>query len=79
MPLSPNKVRVIKSRRLRWAEHLVRMNETRSSFKMSTGKPTEKRTSGSLWRRWEANIRMDLKEICIIERNWVDSDQDRNY
>jgi len=40
---SPNIVRVIKSRRLRWAGHVDRMEEGRSSFKILTGKPTEKR------------------------------------
>ena len=37
---SPNTVRVIKSRRLRWAGHVVRMEEGRSAFKILTGKPT---------------------------------------
>jgi hypothetical protein len=31
------------------------------------------------WHRWEGNIRMDLKEICIDTRNWVDSTEDRDY
>jgi len=38
----PNKVRMIKSRRLRWAGHVVRMEEIRSTFKILTGKPTGK-------------------------------------
>ena len=57
---SPNIVREIKSRRLRWAGHVARMEEGRSAFKMLTGKPTGKR------RRWEDNIRMDLKQIISI-------------
>ena len=76
---SPNIVRVIKSRRLRWAEHVARMEEGRSAFKILTGKPTEKRPLGRPRRRWEDNIRMDLKEIGISAGNWVDSAQDRNY
>ena len=43
---SPNTVRVIKSRRLRWAGHLARMEEGRSAFKILTGKPTGKRPLG---------------------------------
>ena len=58
---SPNKVRVIKSRRLRWARHVARMEEGRSAFKMLTGKPTGKRPLGRPRRRWEDNIKMDLE------------------
>ena len=76
---SPNIVRVIKSRRLRWAGHVARMEEGRSAFKILTGKPTRKRQLKRLSRRWEDNITMDLKEISIIARNWVDSAQDRDH
>ena len=62
---SPNIVRVIKSRRLRWAGHVFRMEEGRSAFKILTGKPTGKRPSGSPGGRWEDNITMDLEEIDI--------------
>ena len=74
---SPNILRVIKSRRLRWAGHVTRMEEGRSVFKIVTGKPTRKRSLGRPRRRWENNIRMDLKEIGINTRKWVDSAQDR--
>ena len=70
----PNIVRVIQSRRLRWAGHVARMEE--GFFKILTGKPTGKRPLGRPRRRWEDYIRMDLEEIGI---NWVDSAQDRNY
>ena len=76
---SPNIVRVIKSRRLRWAGHVARMEEGRSAFKMLTGKPTGKRPLGRPRRRWEDNIRMDFEEIGINAGNWVDSAQDRYY
>ena len=69
---SPNIVRVIKSRKLRWAGHVARMEERRSAFKILTVKPTGKRPLGRPRRRWEDNIRMDLKEIGINTRNWVD-------
>ena len=68
---SSNIVRVIKSRRLRWAGHVARMEKGRSSFKILTGKPTGKRRLGRPRRRWEDNIRMDLEEIGI-NWNWVD-------
>ena len=50
-----------------------------SVFKILTGKPTGKRPLGRPRRRWEDNIRMDLKEIGINSRDWVDSTQDRDY
>ena len=60
---SPNIVRVINSRRLRWAGHVARMEEGKIAFKIFTGKPTGKRPLGRPRRRWEDNIRIDLKEI----------------
>ena len=76
---SPNIVRVIKSRRLQWAEHVARMEEGRSAFKILIPKPTGKRPLGRSRRRWEDNIRLDLEEIGINAENWVDSAQDRDY
>ena len=76
---SPNIIRVIKSRRLRWAGLVARMEEGRSVFKILKGKPTGKRPSGRPRGRWEDNIRMDLEEMGINVGNWVDSAQDRNY
>ena len=76
---SPNIVRVIKSRRLRWARHVARMKEGRNAFKIITSKPTGKRSLGRCKRRWEDNIRMDLEEIGINAGNWVDSAEDRDY
>ena len=68
---SPNIVRVIKSRGLRWAVHVASMEEGRSVFKMLIGTPVEKK--GRSRRRWEDNIGMELKEIGINTRHWVDS------
>ena len=64
---------MIKSRTLRWADHVARMEQGRSAFKILSGKPTGKRRLGRPRRRWEDNIRMDLKEIGINAGNWVDS------
>jgi hypothetical protein len=55
------------------------MEEGRSAFKILTGKPTNKRPLGRPRHRWEDNIRMDLKEIGVNARNWVDLAQDRDY
>ena len=70
---SPNIVRVIKCRRLRWVGHVVRIEEGRSTFKILTGKPTGMRPLGRPRRRWEDNIRMNLEEIGINAGKWVDS------
>ena len=70
---------MIKSRRLRWAGHVARMEKCRSAFKILKGKPTGKRPLGRPRRRWEDNIRMDLEEIGINAGNWVDLAQDMNY
>jgi hypothetical protein len=66
---SPNVARVIKSRRLRWAGHVARMEEGRSDFKILIGKPTGRRSLGRPSRRWEDNIRIDIKKKCVNKRN----------
>ena len=68
---------MIKSRRLRWAGHVAKMEEGRSAFKILTGKPSGKRPLGRSRRRWKDNIRMNLEEIGINAGNCVDSAQDR--
>ena len=70
---------MIKSRRLRWAGHVARMEESRSAFKILAGKPIGKRPLGRRRCRWEDNIRTELKEIGINTRNWVDLARDRDY
>ena len=62
---------MIKSRRFIWEGHIAKMEEGASAFKTLTGKPTGKRLSARPRRRWENNIRMDLKEIGMNTRNWV--------
>ena len=76
---SPNIASGIKSRKLRWAGHVARMEEGRSAFQILTGKPSGKIPLGRPRRRWEDNIRMDLEGMGINAGNWVDSTQDRNY
>ena len=58
--------------RLIWAGLVVRMEKRRSTFKILTGKSSRK---APLWRRWKNNIKMDLTEICVNSRNWVDTAQ----
>ena len=55
------------------------MEEGRSAFKIITGKLTVKRPLRRPRRRWEDNIRIELKEMCINARTWVDLSQDRDY
>ena len=64
---SPNIVRVMKYRRLRWVSHVASTEEGRSAFKILTGTTAGKRPLGRSRRRWEENIRMYLKEIREIE------------
>jgi len=56
-------IRVIKLRRMGWEGHVTCVGEMRNAFKMLVGKPEVKRQLGSSRRRWEGNIRMDLREI----------------
>ena len=65
---SPNIVRVIKCRIMRWVSHVARMEEGRSTFNSLTGKPTGKRPFGRLTCRWVDNIRIDLKDVGIDTR-----------
>ena len=59
----PNIVRVVKSRQMRWAGHVVRMGEDRGVQRVLLGKPEGKRSLGRPRRRWEDNIKMDLQEV----------------
>jgi hypothetical protein len=56
-------IRIIKSRRMRWAGHVARIGEKRNVYKLLVGKPEGKRPLGRPRRRWIDNIKMDLLEI----------------
>jgi hypothetical protein len=73
----PNIVRVIKSRRMRWAVHVARMGEGRGAYRVLVGRPESKSLLGRPKRRWEDNIKMDLREIGINGANWIRLAQDR--
>jgi hypothetical protein len=60
---SPNIIRVIKSRKLRWTGHVARVGERRGAYRALVGKPEGMRPLGRPRRRWEDNIKMDLREV----------------
>jgi hypothetical protein len=60
-----NIIRVIKSRRMRWARHVACMGEGRGFYGILVGRPEGKRPLGRPRRKWEDNIKMDLREIGI--------------
>ena len=70
-------MRVIKSRRMRWARHVARMGEERGVYRVLVGKPDGKRPLGRPRRRW-VNIRMDLQEVgCgYMDWSWLAKDRD---
>jgi hypothetical protein len=75
---SPNIIRLNKSRRMRWAEHVAHMEEERKVYKVLVGKPEGKRPLGRPRRRWEDGIRMDLREIGWGGVDWIRLAQDRD-
>jgi hypothetical protein len=66
---SPNIVRVIKSRRLRWAGHEARMGEGKDIYRFLVGRPEGNRPLGRPRRRWDDNIKMGLREMGIDGAN----------
>ena len=74
----PNIVRVVKSRRMRWAGHVARMGEDRGVQRVLVGKPEGKRSLGRPRRRWENNIKMDIQDGGGGRGDWMDLAQDRD-
>jgi hypothetical protein len=68
---SPNIIRQIKSRRMKWAGHVVRMEQERNVYRILMGEPEGKRRLGRPRRRWEDGIRMDLREIGWGSVDWI--------
>jgi hypothetical protein len=68
---SPNIVRVIKSRRIRWAGHASLMEVGKGVYRVFVGRPEGKRPLGRPRRSWENNIKLYLREIGIDEENWI--------
>jgi hypothetical protein len=75
---SPDIIRQVKSRRMRWAGHVARMGEERKVYKVLVGKPEGKRLLGRPRRTWEDGIRMDLREIGLRGVDWIRLSQDRD-
>jgi hypothetical protein len=67
---SPSINRIIKARRMRWAEHVARMGERRNACRLLVVKPEGRRPLGSPRRRWVDNIRMDLGEVGWGHVDW---------
>ena len=74
----PNIVRVVKSRRMRWAGYLARMGEDRGVHRVLVGKPEGKRPLGRPRRRWEDNIKMDLQKVVGGRGDWMELAKDRD-
>src|SRR5215510_3208506 len=74
---SPSIVQVVKSKRMRWAGHVARMGEERGVQRVLVGKPEGKRPLGRPRRRWEDNIKMDLREMGGGCGDWMELAQDR--
>jgi hypothetical protein len=74
---SPSIIRVIEARRMRWAGHVVRMEEVRGTYNILVGKPEGRRPLGRPRRRWEDNIKMDFGEIGFGDVDWIHLAQDR--
>jgi hypothetical protein len=75
---SPSIIRIIKSRRMRWAGHVARMGEKRNVYRLLVGKPEGKRPLGRPRRRWVDNIKMDRLEIGWGGVDWIGLAQDKN-
>jgi hypothetical protein len=75
---SPSIIRIIKSRRMRWADHVARMGEKRNAYRLLVGKPEGTRPLGRTRRRCVDNIRMDFGEVGWGDVDWIGLAQDRN-
>ena len=71
-------MRVVKSRRMRWAGHVARMGEDRGVYRVLVVKPEGKRPLERPRRRWEDNIKMDIQEVGGGREDWMELAQDRD-
>ena len=75
---SPNILRVIKSRRMRWVGHEAPMGEGRCAYRILVGTPEGKRPLGRPRRKWQDNIKKDLQEVGCAGMDWIELAQDRD-
>jgi hypothetical protein len=71
-------IRIIKSRRMRWAGHVARMGEKGNAYRLLVGEPEGKRPLGRPRRMWVDNIRMDLGKVRRSDVDWIGLAQDRS-
>jgi hypothetical protein len=76
---SPDIIMQIKTSRMRWAGHVARMGKGRNVYRVLVGKPKGKRLLGRLRRRWENEIKMDLREIDWGGAEWIHLAQDTDH
>jgi hypothetical protein len=75
---SPSKITTMKSRRMRWADHVARIGEKRNAYILLVGKPEGKRPLGRPRRRRVDNIRIYLGEVGCGDVDWIGLTKDRN-
>jgi hypothetical protein len=75
---SPNAIRMVKSRRMRWTGHVARMGEKTDAYRILAGKPEGRRSLGRPRRRWVDNFKINLREIEWDGTDWIDLAQDRD-
>jgi hypothetical protein len=75
---SPNIIRMMESRRMRWAGNVERMGAKRNPYRKLEGNPEEKRVLGRQSHRWVDSIKIDLREIGWDGVDWIDLAQDRD-
>ena len=71
-------MRVIISRRMRWAGHVACMGESRGVYRVQVGNPERKRPLGTPTLRWEDNIEIDPQEVGCGSMDWIELAQDRD-
>ena len=75
---SPNIIRNVKWRRLRWAGNVARMEQSRNAYRVLVGKPESKKPLWRSRRRWEDNVKMDFREVGCDPRDWIALAEDRD-
>jgi hypothetical protein len=75
--VSPCIIRIIKSRKMRWAEHVARMGQNRNVYRVPVRKPEGKKQLRRPSGKWQYNINVDLKEIACEDMECIHFQQDR--
>jgi hypothetical protein len=75
---SPSIIRIIMSRRMRWAGHVSRMGEKRNAYRLLVGKPEGRRPLGRPRRRWLDIIRINLVEVGWGDVDWIGLPKDKD-